>query len=206
MAYIVETSMNEDLLPKGYFEDEPPAWSKPWRPVPADAYAWVKTTAGYPIPPDRGAPTTAVIRQNWIRLPDFFSLKQNVGVSTVFKEIVEGLEPGVHQFFPLQVRRQDGGAIEGGYWLFVICNLIDTAIDPERSTVKVKEAAPGSAYWHYAPTDGRVIAVKKAVIRGVHAWIDRRYQSMFFSDALVAALDAKNIAGLVERNYVEETE
>lgn len=203
MAYIINTSLEERYLPKAYFEDKPEAWSRPWSPAPGQVFAYVRTRVGFPLSPDL-LPSKVVIGKKWKVLPDFFSIQGNIGVSDKFKNIIESFEPHTHQFAPLQVSRQDGQAVAGTYFMFVICTLLDTAINAEMSTVIRVPADENAVAWRFETYMGRKIVLNKAVIGNRHAWIDRRYRQIFFSDDLVTALDAAKIKGLKDRQYCEE--
>lgn len=48
-----------------------------------------------------------------------------VFVSTELKALVEGLEPGIHQFFPVELVDQDGRHL-ADHWFWVVCNRIDS--------------------------------------------------------------------------------
>jgi hypothetical protein len=70
--------------------------------------------------PKRIRPTT-----NQSRMPDFAIAKLAQICSAKFRHVVETLEPGVHQFVPVQVVRKNGDHIADMFW-FVPCNRLDT--------------------------------------------------------------------------------
>lgn len=93
-------------------------------------------------------PTTA-IRRDSKRLNDVIWVEANGNaVSASFKAIIEHAEPGVHWFFPLQLKNSDGSLIDEPYYMFAprqgcICVL------PEQS----KCSAPGTV--KYGPNIGK---------------------------------------------------
>ena len=90
---------------------------------------------GYAVAPE-SAPH-AVIWQSRRQLPLDYALGNNkiVLVSKRFREMVEGFEPGVHQFLPVAIlhSKNDSEPFDTFYW-FVCCALIDS-LDPEQTTL-----------------------------------------------------------------------
>lgn len=70
--------------------------------------------------PTRIRPST-----NQSRMPDFAIAKLAQICLAKFRDVVETLEPGVHQFVPVQVVRKNGDHIADMFW-FVPCNRLDT--------------------------------------------------------------------------------
>lgn len=68
--------------------------------------------------------------------------KGGISVSARLKDLIESIEPGVHQFFPVEVQGKDGQPYGQPYWYFVIKQAID-AIRPG-----------GGGYVHERPADG----------------------------------------------------
>ncbi|KMS51615.1 imm11 family protein [Sphingobium cupriresistens] len=57
-----------------------------------------------------------------------------IAISLRLRDLIEQYEPGLHQFFPVEIfKAREGQAVATYYWLNV-CNRIDS-IDPERSNV-----------------------------------------------------------------------
>lgn len=70
--------------------------------------------------PTRIRPTT-----NQSRMPDFAIAQRAQVCSAKFRDVVEALEPGVHQFVPVEVIRKNGDHVADMFW-FVPCNRLDT--------------------------------------------------------------------------------
>lgn len=124
-------------------------------------------------------------------LPDIFSLKLGLGVTKTFREKVEELEPGIHQFFSIALRDKSGEVLEERYWLLNICNRVD-AVDLAKS----EQPPTGKSYdSHIVRTHGEVkIVLRNELISGKCMWIDRRVGfAYFFSDELMDFVEANNL-------------
>jgi hypothetical protein len=115
-------------------------------------------------------------------------------VSQRFKDAVEAIEPGVHQFFPVELLHKDGTPYGEPLYYWNITSAID-AIRPDLGGVhKMGDPnRPGTHAW--VITDGvdrharKQLAVEAATIAGRAAWKDVRHvAAVFISDALIAAL------------------
>ncbi|MXN65822.1 hypothetical protein GR183_12985 [Stappia sp. GBMRC 2046] len=154
----------------------------------------VSNQNGVPIDPNI-VPRRAFIQTKAKRLMDFVSLRFRYGVTEPFRQKVEELEPGIHQFIPVEIFTRDGEPVEKTYYLMNVCHRVD-AIDEEKSIVTWKEGAGNEARrkcimwglpegytketWH----KNYRLVFKKELIEGMCMWIDRRYSGMFFSDEL----------------------
>lgn len=115
-----------------------------------------------------------------------------------FKDAVEALEPGVHQFFPIALEWKDGTPTGSRYW-FNPCNRLD-AIDRERSTKpfrnKVMQSGPGE------------IVFNRSRIGGCHVWKDKFVSGNrpFLTDTLKARLDESGTTGLSFEHHYREVD
>lgn len=146
-------------------------------------------------------------------IPDFVAINGRLSMCPEARALVEELEPGVHQFFPVEVvrprskrpiHRLDGRVLDGPYYLFNVQAALD-AVWVERSEVDVL----------YDRVDGRPrvirrpgnwnIVLRRDVIQGHHVWRGARQlkNDMFFSDALVRAIEARRLRKLV-MHHLEE--
>jgi hypothetical protein len=151
-------------------------------------------------------------------LLDFELSAIGLKISTAAKDLIERLEPGVHQFFPVEVFAysydpatwQD---VYGNYdpvpagtyvdrkiadqWFFVICNRLDTM--NRDLTVGITERG------FYRPekvgVEGKLI-LNRSVIGQASVWCERCVPGIFFSDELIAQIDAAGLTGL-RRTFVE---
>ena len=65
--------------------------------------------------------------------PPDFDRMHGLNVSEKAKQIIEQLEPGVHEFFPVEYLDREGHHLENRYW-FAVGNCIDS-LDRERSNL-----------------------------------------------------------------------
>lgn len=117
-------------------------------------------------------------------------------VSDAFKSLLEELEPGVHQFFPMTI--EQGGKVLGNVYLFVICNRLDT-IDRERT---VPSPPPGRPYRpHRDGTDNLVFS--RQAIGDHHAWIDKFVRGTCISNEFFDGVERAGLRGLKYKRYGE---
>jgi hypothetical protein len=116
-------------------------------------------------------------------------------VCQTFKDILDELEPDVHQFFPIEVI-QAGEKITDYYWLNV-CNRLDTYHPEltyprnERGFFKYKEGEPAS------------VVFSTEAIGDHHAWIDKFAgggNGIFVSDAFAERLQKADLTGMSMRH------
>jgi len=128
-------------------------------------------------------------------------------VSQAFVNIVERLEPGVHEFLPIaETLDQQGGFVEKRVFLMNILQQFN-AVDAEQSSVKINE------YHHSSTTDGkklefsyqtmqlvepRRLVLKRTLVAGYHLWhgTTQDIYHVFFSDTLHDAVRAASLSPL----------
>jgi hypothetical protein len=121
-------------------------------------------------------------------------------VSRRFKDAVEAIEPGVHQFFQVELLHKDGRPYGEPLYYWNITQAID-AIRPDLGGVHEMGDPnhPGTHGWvissGVSDRDRTKLAVDAATIAGRAAWLDVRYRAAFISDALIAALNAAGMEG-----------
>lgn len=174
---------------------------------------------GRPIIPDY-MPTKIGLRDAHPKrtLLDFDDSAVGLRLSTAAKDLIERLEPGVHQFFPVEVFGYDYDPstwqdVYGNYdpvppgthvdrkiadqWFFIICNRLDTM--NRDLTVGITDRGI------YRPAKVGVVGklvLNKAAIGPAHVWCERCVPGFFFSDELIAQIDAAELTGL-RRTFVE---
>jgi len=130
------------------------------------------------------------------------------GVSKRFKDLVEEIEPGVHQFFPVELFLQDGVTPYGEpFWLLNVATRVD-AIALEHSNM-YKQGEDGQfgpidfegMFNHlakYVEKSGlpSLITVYKDRIAGRALWCDHRFGARTFcSEAMMAGMRAQGMQG-----------
>ena len=130
-----------------------------------------------------------------------------LSVPDKFKDIVEQIEPGVHQFLPVEFVDVDGSHL-ASRWFFIVCKRIDS-VDREHSSMILTD----KGLWRSAkqllrrnpeqiPPDFDVSAEPKLVfnlsqIGGAHAWCDKfLLHGWLISDQLAEALMRAELSGI----------
>lgn len=138
-------------------------------------------------------------------IPDFDQTPM-LNISDKARRIIESLEPGVHQFFPVEYQHHKGQDIGTRYW-FVICNRIDS-VDREHTTfvlrkglewasardlVRRGEAIPD----HIDPTAPARMLFNLKAIGEKHLWVDKHLAGQrYISDAAAEAFAAAGLTGI----------
>ncbi|MBR0673063.1 imm11 family protein [Neoroseomonas soli] len=143
-------------------------------------------------------------------LADFMPVVACWGVSAEFREVVEAFEPGLHQFFPIMIRRPNGKPIErldgrevapGQY--FIMNPLVrNNSLLPEECIGKQGQRRKTLNEVLSTVDD---ICLSRAVIAGRHLWVDAYFTmgEFFVSDALLAALRDKGLKGFLVQKVRE---
>jgi len=111
-------------------------------------------------------------------------------VSPAFRELVERLEPGVHQFLP--VRLETRGKTVAEMFYFVVCQRLD-ALDRNACVPPLEE---GQRVWSGVSKPGDKLVLDGRRIAGRHVWHDVHNSSRFMSKALRDACDAAGLEGI----------
>ncbi|CAK0758639.1 putative PAS domain-containing protein [uncultured Gammaproteobacteria bacterium] len=178
MAYYIE-GISSDIKDRPSF-----TWVK--KPIWDNSYL----SSGMPVSLGSG-PFRAFMRTNHKYPTDFICLPPVRGVTEAFRAMVEELEPGVHQFFPVEVTRKNGEPLEKQYYLLNVCQAIDAVIIdrsdvewtytslniPGLTRIPVLQLTRGSPHF----------TLSGPAIAGRHIWRGKSELSslMFFSDALM---------------------
>ena len=107
-------------------------------------------------------------------VPDCFCSIFKHGCSERFRELVEELEPNVHEFIPFKILRKDGSELDGDYYGFSNLQVLDSMV-PEQSSVawvKVKDRE----YFHWQltePPTREYYSLRKKIIAGKHIWWEK---------------------------------
>ena len=130
------------------------------------------------------------------RLPDGFIVRNGLLLVTgEVTTVIEGLDPGRHQFVAIRVTEEDGTPIEKGWHALVITHRQDTLLPEASSDLRWNEPVrqvPG--YYNYIHPDH--IALDLARLDGSHLWRERQLQygsTLFMSHALRTALKDRGL-------------
>ncbi len=132
-------------------------------------------------------------------------------VSQRFKDLVESMEPGVHQFSQVDMFHKDGTPYGESFYYFRVYETIDVVnpvlggVVKSWSTAKPEEN-PDRYSWKLARgEDYGKLAVFKDKIAGRSWWRDKRYSVVTFaSDAFVEKLNAGKFKGWQVINHWQE--
>lgn len=140
-------------------------------------------------------------------IADFAQCYEMALVSERFKAVVEALEPGVHQFFPVQLYWRGKKPVEGQYYWFVVCNALDS-VNEEHSPMPPREVIYSPRYekditffWETDDSAGRSCdpVFDKVKIGGCQIWVDKYLVSgprAYATNLFKEACEAENITGL----------
>jgi hypothetical protein len=127
---------------------------------------------------DRFWPKRARIMTDRKALPHWVGFCSMWGVSEDFRECVEELEPGVHEFREVEISRRDGSAFDERYYAINVRHMVKNAIDWDRTTA-VSQEARGIRIVRdpRSQLSGRIIAIRAPTIAGLHLWIPQETSS-----------------------------
>lgn len=153
----------------------------------------IEETAEYQgVPVDMsGLPKTVRFGGHARELVDLQKEAGHFLVSGRMRDVIEALEPGVHQFQPVELIWKDGSHAADFFW-FNICNRVD-GMDREKTTHPFNERI---GIWSFV--EGRKYVVSLKQTAGFHAWIDSRLTSgsVFVSEDFKAAMAASEVTGI----------
>lgn len=204
MAYIVDQSYEKNHFVHVESLDDGAAWLAFNKPKDTRGMA-----AGIPVPSEI-VPRRYRVKDKQVPVHGFFSCMYGTAVDDRMVAAVEAIEPGVHRFHPVEITmKADGRPLPRPQFLLNCCTSVD-AVDPEHSRVKIKRVLPEETHpdlWYYARQMGGPLqlAVYRDRVAGRAMWWDNRFDSLFFSDALIAALQAAGVEGMKLSPHVAET-
>jgi hypothetical protein len=124
------------------------------------------------------------------KLPDALHGRSIVFVSDRLREIIERFEPGVHQFFPIDIIYKSNKELAAKMFFLNICTRLDS-VDRDLTTSPF-----GNVMWR--PDKGGTLVFNTDKIGTHHLWHDKHIMhGWMISDQLHDALVAQKITGLV---------
>jgi len=114
-------------------------------------------------------------------------------VSQKMRDVIEQLEPNVHQFAAVELIWMQDDSHAANYFWFYPCNRIDS-LDREHTTYEFNEKI---GRWRHV--DGKNPVVNLAQVGNAHIWIDSRWDTLgqpHVSQAFRQAMDAAGIMGI----------
>ena len=121
---------------------------------------------------DRFWPRRARLMTERKALPHWVGFCSLWGVSEDFRGCIEEIEPGVHEFREVEILRKDRSAFDKRYYAMNVRQIVKDAIDWDQTTARSIEAHGIRRLTQpKSELSGRVIAIAKASIAGLHLWI-----------------------------------
>ena len=199
MAAVIRSTLNKRYFPRIDFATPAPSLVGVYKRGPVRWY-------------DRSeVPEDAILSSPHKSLPEFLAISGEYAASAAVKDLIESLEPGRHQFFPVTIRRargdtpillRDGSVLDAPYYVMIPGVHLD-AVWVEKSDVKVSE----TGLVQFSPTQREKGAVlRRSVTAGHHFWRGNIHLGgyTFFSDELAKAVVDRNWKGLECTNIREE--
>jgi hypothetical protein len=159
--------------------------------------------SGNVIPPDVVPKRLRITKGK--RIYDWLTVRgSGTLVSSAFKDAVEEIEPGRHQFFPVTVVEKAGVARPESYFIFNVVGRIDAIIEEKSNLEPLGRGAIDA--WTYERGRGPWrCALGAAIIGGRACWIEHRYGGrQFVSDRLAAVLQQRQLCGFDLDDHCEE--
>lgn len=150
--------------------------------------------------------TKAKVKSKHKELPDIFPGPGPFNCSPRFKDLVEELEPGIHEFINFEILMQNGEPVEGGYFHFNVLQVLD-AIIPEKSTIEYGMSALGKETWIITePTVSEKFTFDQSVINGKHLWWDTKMgiRQVYCSDTFQNEFQNRGMKFLEFKKHEEE--
>ena len=126
-----------------------------------------------------------------LKLPDLTTAAGCYIVSERLRALIEELEPGVHQFIPIELyRAREKVSFTRCYW-FVVCSRIDSVNEEQTTFVFRGDRSLRVGFWNGLGDQSRVLVFDTKKIGNSHIWYDIylsmgwTYISNEFHDALL---------------------
>lgn len=141
-------------------------------------------------------PSEVLLRKNYATLGAWLELQLGIiAVDERLKALIEGLEPGVHRFWPLRLVKPSGQDFPERYYGIVIDRFLDSFL-PEATKPEVFK---GEGRYRISGIGTKskytALTLSMAVTNGSHLWRERNLTdpNIFISDELKAGIDAAGL-------------
>lgn len=159
---------------------------------------------------DHEPPKVFVTEAKCNELASLISLNDRiVAVDEALKALIEGLDPGIHRFFPIDIVMPKGVKFSRQFYVLGVGRYFDSFAD-SASDSKAYEELPNSGGLlsinrQSLSNSIRGLALTSQVHEGAHLWRERRFQEWLtcFSDELHAAIEGAEL--LVPKMYKMRT-
>jgi len=213
MAFIASIPTEDEYLPDQWF-DKDPANQQAIRQRSVFKHFLLCTA----IPDEEKSqlPQKLIVKPQKGFWPDYFPISgfRAWAVSQAFTDIVEEIEPGVHEFFKLEFVKESGESWDVKYFMLHICTKLQDFVDLENSEhAEMVEEATGPPELgikvrilkRRGRNADRLVLIK-SVIEKHHLWKGGGGQfntNYFMSDRLAKAVQSASLSKL-DFEFVEE--
>lgn len=137
---------------------------------------------------------TSARQKNKARPRDVLALPGSNAVSQRFRELVERFEPGVHQFFPITLRRKDDTPFGGQYFIFNVTQSVNALLTTHsKGEWYMKEPDKPPVFF---TTAVKTWALSRPAIGQHHLWVDNGGNTVFCSEAFHVSFEKSKMRGL----------
>ena len=139
------------------------------------------------------APTSFDTEKTYSALGSLINLNgRTLAVDETLKALIERLEPGVHQFFPIEIRMPKGAVFPKNYYTLAIGQYCDS-FSPEKSkpdSYRTYPEYPGFHNFEKSKKGVSGLVLIKANLGNVHLWRERAFRETLtcISDELQAEI------------------
>ncbi len=131
-------------------------------------------------------PKYAVLESSHKNLPNIFTVPGGSCVNQTLRDLIEALEPNVHQFIPIALFDKKKNGIEGNFKFLIIAQQLNSII-----------RAKSSVMMDTGLIIGKKITMISQQIQGKHLWRERNTISQFFiSDELHDQFEKRKFKGI----------
>ena len=125
-----------------------------------------------------------------------------------FRDLAEDFEPGIHQFFPIDIRWPDGTSTSECLYVMNVLRCFD-AIDFDNSPdVSIEYSKSGRRYAALRTVVNPRMAVKKQIVTDYHLWRGKQFfgnrNSIFVSNDFYQEIKNRKLCG-IQGYRLEET-
>ncbi|MEZ5752413.1 MAG: hypothetical protein R3D60_10740 [Paracoccaceae bacterium] len=139
-------------------------------------------------------PKLFVVEKPKAKWRDFFKVTGAIKVvREPVRELIERLDPGVHQFFPVTMRTKRGVVIEGPWFVIVITARQDSIVPGYRGKF-ISNQLPDGRYLLNSMVKHGQVPIDATRLSGLHLWREAKaVDGIFASDELIAELKANGL-------------
>lgn len=184
------------------------------------ASSWIPFVEGRgPFTPPTYLKSATQVKAAKGQLPDVFTERTHHLCNQRFKDLVEELEPGIHFFTPITLKRKNGEVI-GDHYIWTLGQDIDCVLtagmdafwntDSGRTRFSIADAAQAARYAH---KDGKppILRISAQATRGKHLWygglLGLNFEpKIFLSDEFYARWKSGKFSALDFYGPVEEAD